>query len=39
MSGNDVGHAVQELYRTAAQTRAEFGGNLDEATRYYSDLV
>jgi len=38
MSGN-VDNAVQELYRTAAQTRTQFGGNLNDATSYYADLV
>jgi SAM-dependent methyltransferase len=31
--------SVQELYRSASQTRSHFGGKSSEAIEYYSDLV
>jgi SAM-dependent methyltransferase len=39
MSENPIGYAVQDLYRTAALTRSNFGGDLDGAMNYYADLV
>ncbi len=39
MPKDDLKDTVQELYRSASQTRSHFGEDLDNACNYYADLV